>query len=185
MKTKNLYFISLICGVIALLCSCEQNTIGDAKLLEGSWELMTRKADRTVSADLQGNSFVEDKEFVRNFDNKDQVWLFYKGYISWWSWSEKSGSWGAYICDCSKDFVVKGEGANMEVVETTRSIIPGETSYSYTTTYKVEKLTKKELILTTTNQYFISAQDTTIDVNETYIFRREDSLLDYIQKLLN
>lgn len=177
MKVK-LFIFSFIAAVF---CACEQNGIGDASLIEGGWDLRNIDYDKTVYADYNGNTHLKDSAYTRVFEDKERVWLFYQGNISEWQYFELDGEgdWTGYACDCWRKYRTEGEGENMTIVETSGSIIPGEEELLTCVIYKVEKLTKKSMVLSTI--MYNSDTQSPVDVNAVYTFKRDNSLLEYIR----
>ena len=68
----------------------------------------------------------------------------------------------------------------MEIVVTSGSTIPGYEEYTSISRYKVEKITNKHMILSTVSTFYISDLESTVDVQQEYTFKRQDSLLKYI-----
>ena len=151
MKTKLFLFVVFAAW---MLTGCEKNTIGDASLVEGGWDLRTVNYDKMVYADMSGNTHLKDSAYTRVYEDKEQVWLFYQNYISWWNYYEYEGEgfWSGYACDCSKTYTIEGEGTNMRIIESVISVIPGEEHTPSYTTYEVRKLTNKEMILSCTDK---------------------------------
>lgn len=180
MKSKFCIF-ALVCALA--LSSCEPNGIGDASLIEGGWDLRTVDYDKTLYADLSGNTHLKDSAFTLVYEKNQQVWLFYQGSISWWNYYEYEGEgfWGGYACDCYQNYVTEGEGANMTIVETSGSIIPGSEGVTTTTRYKVEKLTTRSMVLSCVEKMYNSDTQSPVDVHAVYTFRRENSLMEYIR----
>ena len=179
MKVK-LFIFSFIAAVF---CACEQNGVGDASLIEGGWDLCTVDYDKYVYADYNGNTHLKDSAYTRTFEDKEQVWLFYQGDISMWSYyvQDGEGYWSGYACDCWRKYRTEGEGENMTIVETSGSIIPGEEELLTCVIYKVEKLTKKSMVLSCTKRMYNSDTQSPVDVNAVYTFKRDNSLLEYIR----
>lgn len=182
MKSKFCIF-ALVCALA--LSSCEPNGIGDASLIEGGWDLRTADFDKTVYADLSGNTHLKDSAYTRLYEEKEQVWLFYQGNVSVWSYFvyEGEGHWSGYDSDSHTIYTTEGEGANMTLVLTTGSIIPGSGEIATTRRYKVEKLTNKAMILSITEQIYNSDTQSPVDVHAIYTFKRENSLLAYIRSV--
>lgn len=183
MKSKFCIF-ALVCALA--LSSCEPNGIGDASLIEGGWDLRTADYDKTLYADLSGNTHLKDSAYTRfYYEEKEQVWLFYQHSISWWNYYEYEGEgfWGGYACDCYRNYVTEGEGANLTIVETSGSIIPGMEDVTTTTRYKVEKLTTRSMVLSVVEQMYDSDSKSPVDVHVVYTFKRENSLLAYIRSV--
>ena len=180
MKTKLFLFVVFAAW---MLTGCEKNTIGDASLIEGGWDLRTVDYDKMVYADYSGSTHLKDSAYTRVFEDKEQVWLFYQGNISEWEYYEWDGEgfWSGYACDCSKTYTIEGEGTNMRIIESVISVIPGEEHTPSYTTYEVRKLTSKEMILSCTDKMYLSDTKTSVDVSVVYTFRRENALLDYIR----
>lgn len=180
MKTK--LFITTLIGACLLVTSCVRNTPGDASLIEGGWDLQTADFDKMVYADLNGNTHLKDSAYTRTFKQKEQVWIFYEKAIGEWQYFEQNGEglWTSYKCDCYRNYTVEGEGSTLTIVETGGSTIPGMEDLTYTTRYKVEKLTKSAMVLSFTDQVYVSDTQSTVDLHVVYTFRREDSLLEYI-----
>ncbi len=168
----------------ALLSSCEE-TIGNPSLVEGAWEMKTAEYDKTVYADSNGQTHLKDSSYVRTYENKEHVWLFYQNSISEWSSFEYDGEtlWEPYMCDCYRNYVIEGEGNEMQIIQTTGSIIPGMEEYQTVTRYKVEKLTRKELIISYTDTMYISDTQSTVDVQVVLCFQRENTLMDFIRNM--
>ena len=181
MKTKLFLFVVFAAW---MLTGCEKNTIGDASLVEGGWDLRTVNYDKMVYADMSGNTHLKDSAYTRVYEDKEQVWLFYQNYISWWNYYEYEGEgfWSGYACDCSKTYTIEGEGTNMRIIESVISVIPGEEHTPSYTTYEVRKLTNKEMILSCTDKMYVSDTNTSVDVAVVYTFRRENSLLEFVKK---
>lgn len=177
---KNKIFIAFC--IAALCCSCERKTLGDASLIEGAWELTTEQCDKTVFADDVG-THLKDSAMTRTYESKELVWLFQEKNISWWEYVEQDGEgfWDFYLCDCSRNYVVEGEGKDMQIIETTGSIIPGMEDLKTVTNYKVEKLTSKEMTISCIDNMYISDTQTTVEVHVTYTFKRENTLVDYLK----
>ena len=172
--------------VAAVCCACEQNGVGDASLIEGGWDLRTVDYDKMVYADYAtGNTHLQDSAYTRVFEDKEQVWLFYQGNISEWEYFEQDGEghWAGYACDCYRNYRTEGEGTNLTIIETRGSIIPGMEEYVTTKHYKVEKLTKKTMVLSCTDRMYVSDLQSAVDVHVVYTFRRENALLDYIRSV--
>ena len=179
MKTK--LFLLAVFSMALVACN---EPVGEASLIEGGWELKTLTSDKSVSADYNGNSHLKDEPYTQEYENKKRVWLFFQAHISQWSYysHEGDGFWGGYADDAEHAYVVEGEGDNMYIVETTRSIIPGMEGHSTVTRYHVEKLTKSQMVLTTTDALYVSDLGTTVDVFKTYTFKRENTLLPWLLK---
>jgi len=182
MKTK----LSLLALLAIVLVACNE-PIGEAALIDGGWELQKLTSDKSVYADLSGNTHLKDEPYTQEFENKERVWLFYEAHISHWGYFSHDGEgyWSGYVDDADHAYVVEGEGEQMFIVETSRSIIPGMEEHSTVTRYHVEKLTKSQMILTATVTPYISDLGTTVDVLNTYTFKRENSLLDWILNYIN
>ena len=89
MKTKLFLFVVFAAW---MLTGCEKNTIGDASLIEGGWDLRTVNYDKMVYADYAtGNTHLKDSAYTRVFEDKEQVWLFYQGDISEWQYYVQDG----------------------------------------------------------------------------------------------
>lgn len=176
MKTK-LYLVAVL--AIALVACNEP--IGETSLIEGGWELQRLTSDKTVSADLTGNTHLSEEPSTKEYKNKEMVWLFYDAHISKWSQYSEEGEtfWGGYYEDAEHTYAVEGEGDHMYIIETTTSIIPGIEWHSSVNRYHVEKLTKTEMVLTKTETMYVSEKDSMVDVFQTYIFKRENTLLDW------
>lgn len=168
----------------ALLSSCEE-TIGDPSLVEGAWEMKTAEYDKTVYADSNGQTHLKDSSYVRTYENKEHVWLFYQNSISEWGYFEFDGEtlWEPYLCDCYRNYFIEGEGNEMQIIQTAGSIIPGMEEYQTVTRYKVEKLTRKELIISYTDTMYISDTQSTVDVQVVLCFQRENTLMDFIRNM--
>ena len=183
MKQNILKRISIVFGamIAVMLCSCE-SPIGEASLVEGAWMVKTRKADKSISADLSGNTHLDDKVYSYTYADKELAWLFYQGYISWWSGYEDNGNdlWSPWAGDRSIKYTVEGEGKNMVIVTETRSTIPGASGTPSVLRYKVEKLTSKEMTLSCNEEMYVSDLKSTVDVHVTYTFVREQSLMDFV-----
>lgn len=181
MKTKLFLFVVFAAW---MLTGCEKNTIGDASLVEGGWDLRTVNYDKMVYADMSGNTHLKDSAYTRVYEDKEQVWLFYQNYISWWNYYEYEGEgfWSGYACDCSKTYTIEGEGTNMRIIESVISVIPGEEHTPSYTTYEVRKLTNKEMILSCIDKMYVSDTKTSVDVSVVYTFKRENSVLDFVKK---
>ena len=179
-NTAKFFFFAF---VAALCCACEQNGVGDASLIEGGWDLRTVDYDKMVYADYSGNTHLKDSAYTRVFEDKEQVWLFYQGNISEWEYYERDGEgfWSGYACDCYRNYRTEGEGTNLTIIETGGSTIPGMEEYVTTKHYKVEKLTKKTMVLSCTDRMYVSDLQSGVDVHVVYTFRRENALLDYIR----
>ena len=174
----------VLAAMTIVLAACE-GTVGDASLIEGGWELKTIDYDKTISYDQMGSSHMKDEPFTHTYEEKKMVWLFYKGYIGWFAeYTDSDGNvdWSGYAGDATKTYVVEGEGANMTIVETTRSMIPGENGSFSIVRYHVEKLTKREMVLFLITPMYISDLGTTVDVQQTYTFKRENTLLEYVKQ---
>ena len=181
MKTKLFLFVVFAAW---MLTGCEKNTIGDASLIEGGWDLRTVNYDKMVYADYAtGNTHLKDSAYTRVYEDKEHVWLFYQGNISEWQYYSRDGEghWSGYACDCYRNYRTEGEGTNLTVVETGGSIIPGEEELLTCVIYKVEKLTKKAMVLSCTDRMYVSDLQSGVDVHVVYTFRRENALLDYIR----
>lgn len=178
---KKIFFLAIIAAVFV---SCEE-IVGDSSLIEGAWELITLEYDGTVSADQNGQTHYSDKPYTKQYENKENVWLFKDNYITKWSQSTQKGEifWSGYEDDASHSYVVEGAGQTMVIVKTSKSIIPGMEDRSFVTRYKVEKLTKNQMILTTTETPFISDLNATVKVNEKYSFKRENTLEDFLKSV--
>lgn len=183
---KQSSFLIALCILCAgaLLSSCEE-TIGDPSLVEGAWEMTTAEYGKTVYADSNGQTHLKDSSYVRTYENKEHVWLFYQNSISEWSSFEYDGEtlWEPYMCDCYRNYVIEGEGNEMQIIQTTGSIIPGMEEYQTVTRYKVEKLTRKELIISYTDTMYISDTQSTVDVQVVLCFQRENTLMDFIRNM--
>ena len=179
MKVK-LFIFSFIAAVF---CACEQNGVGDASLIEGGWDLRNIDYDKMVYADYSGSTHLKDSAYTRVFEDKEQVWLFYQGDISEWQYyvQDGEGYWSGYACDCWRKYRTEGEGENMTIVETRGSIIPGYEGVTTTRRYKVEKLTRKAMVLSTIERMYNSDTQSPVDVNAVYTFKRDNSLLEYIR----
>lgn len=182
MKTKLFFLATLTIALVA----CNE-PIGETALIEGGWELCTWTSDKTVYADLSGNTHYKDEPYTREYGNKEQVWLFYGACISQWCQYTNDGEkdWSGYDDDAEHAYVVEGEGDHMYIIETTTSIIPGMEGHSTVTRYHVEKLTKSQMVLTTTRLMYVSDLETTVEVFMTYTFKRENTLLDWLLKYTN
>jgi len=169
--------------IAAVFCACEQNGIGDASLIEGGWDLRTVDYDKYVYADTEGYTHLKDSAYTRIYEDKELAWLFYEGSISMWSYyvQDGEGFWSGYACDCYNFYTTEGEGENMTIVETRGSIIPGYEGVTTTRRYKVEKLTSKSMVLSTTERMYNSDTQSPVDVNAVYTFKRDNSLLEYIR----
>ena len=173
--------------IAALFCSCNENGIGDASLIEGGWGLRTADYDKFVYADLDGYTHLKDSAYTQVYEDKENVWLFYEGSISVWTYyvNEGEGHWSSYACDCYRNYTTEGEGTSLSIIETTGSIIPGSGGLTTTRHYKVEKLTRKSMVLSCT-EHMLNSDATSpveVDANVVYTFRRENSLLDYIRSV--
>ena len=91
--------------------------------------------------------------------------------------------WEPYMCDCYRNYVIEGEGNEMQIIQTAGSIIPGMEEYQTVTRYKVEKLTRKELIISYTDTMYISDTQSTVDVQVVLCFQRENTLMDFIRNM--
>lgn len=182
-KSSFLIALCILCAG-ALLSSCEE-TIGDPSLVEGAWEMTTAEYDKTVYADSNGQTHLKDSSYVRTYENKEHVWLFYQNSISEWGYFEFDGEtlWEPYLCDCYRNYVIEGEGNEMQIIQTAGSIIPGMEEYQTVTRYKVEKLTRKELIISYTDTMYISDTQSTVDVQVVLCFQRENTLMDFIRNM--
>lgn len=172
----------IILSVFAsVLVACNE-PIGDASLVDGAWELQQVEYDKSVYANLTGATHYTDDSYTRTYKDKEMVWLFYQGHISWWQQYNDDGNliWGGYMGDAEITYTVEGEGKDMVIVQTSRSTIPGIESTPYVTRYKVEKLSKGKMVLTTTSTPYVSELDSVIQVQELYSFKRENTLMDYI-----
>lgn len=180
MKSKFCIF-ALVCALA--LSSCEPNGIGDASLIEGGWDLRTVDYDKTVYADLDGYTHVKDTASTSVYEEKDLVWLFCQGNFSVWSYFvyEGEGHWSGYASDSHTIYTTEGEGANMTLVLTTGSIIPGSGEIATTRRYKVEKLTTRSMVLSCVEKMYNSDTQSPVDVHAVYTFRRENSLMEYIR----
>lgn len=178
---KKIFFLAI---VATILVACE-DTIDDASLIGGAWELITLEYDGTVSADQNGQSHYSDKPYTQKYENKESVWLFKDNHITKWSQFTQNGEsfWSGYGDDASHSYVVEGAGQTMVIVKTSKSIIPGMEDRSFVTRYKVEKLTKSQMILTTTETPFISDLNATVKVNEKFSFKRENTLEDFLKSV--
>lgn len=183
MKQNILKRISIVFGAMmaVMLSSCE-SPIGEASLVEGAWMVKTCTSDKSVSADQQGNTHLNDNEYTYTYKDKELAWLFYQGYISWWSGYEDNGNdlWSPWAGDMSIMYTVEGEGKNLVIVTETRSTIPGECGTPSVLRYKVEKLTSKEMTLSCNEEMYVSDLKSTVDVHVTYTFVREQSLMDFV-----
>lgn len=181
MKTK----LFLLAALAIALVACNE-PVNEAPVVEGGWELKTLEMDKTVYADYNGNSHLKDEPSTREYKNKEEVWLFYDAHISLWEQytDENDGKkyWSGYAGDAEHSYVVEGEGNQMYIIETSRSTIPGEEGHSTVTRYHVEKLAKKQMVLTQTDAMYVSDLGTTVDVFKTYTFKRENTLLDWITR---
>ncbi|MBQ7631879.1 MAG: hypothetical protein IJS82_03875 [Paludibacteraceae bacterium] len=176
------FFILAFCATIFVAC---EETIGDASLIEGGWELQKTESDATVYADYTGETFFSDQPFTHTYENKEMIWLFYEGSISQWSQAtddEGNVFWEGYSDDASHTYVVEGKSPELTIVETTLSIIPGMERTSAVTRYHVEKLSKSQMVLTTTATPYISEKDSTVDVHVIYTFQRENTILAYFKQ---
>lgn len=182
-KSSFLIALCILCAG-ALLSSCEE-TIGNSSLVEGAWEMKTAEYDKTVYADSNGQTHLKDSSYVRTYENKEHVWLFYQNSISEWGYFEYDGEtlWEPYMCDCYRNYVIEGEGNEMQIIQTAGSIIPGMEEYQTVTRYKVEKLTRKELIISYTDTMYISDTQSTVDVQVVLCFQRENTLMDFIRNM--
>ena len=173
--------IFLLAIVATMLVACE-DTIGDASLIGGAWELITLDMDGTVSADQNGQSHYSDKPYTKKYEDKENVWLFKDKHITKWSQFTQNGEsiWSGYADNASHSFVVEGAGQTMVIVETTKFVV-GMEERTGVTRYQVEKLTKNQMILTTTVTPYISDSNATVKVNEKYSFKRENTLLDFLK----
>lgn len=183
MKQNILKRISIVFGAMmaVMLSSCESH-IGEASLVEGAWMVKTCTSDKSVSADQQGNTHLNDNEYTYTYKDKELAWLFYQGYISWWSGYEDNGNdlWSSWDGDMSIKYTVEGEGKNLVIVTETRSTIPGASGTPSVLRYKVEKLTSKEMTLSCNEEMYVSDLKSTVDVHVTYTFLREQSLMDFV-----
>lgn len=181
MKTK----LFIFAFIAALFCSCNDEGIGDASLIEGGWDLRTVDYDKTVYADLKGYTHVKDSAYTRTYEEKELAWLFYQGSISLWSYYvyEGTGHWSGYNSDSYSYYTTEGEGANLTIVVTTGSSIPGSGGLTTTRRYKVEKLTTKSMVISTVERMYNSDTQSPVDVNAVYTFKRENSLMDYIRSV--
>ena len=183
---KQSSFLIALCILCAgaLLSSCEE-TIGNPSLVEGAWEMKTAEYDKTVYADSNDQTHLKDSSYVRTYENKEHVWLFYQNSISEWGYFEYDGEtlWEPYMCDCYRNYVIEGEGNEMQIIQTAGSIIPGMEEYQTVTRYKVEKLTRKELIISYTDTMYISDTQSTVDVQVVLCFQRENTLMDFIRNM--
>ena len=179
MKTK----LFLLAALAIALVACNE-PVGETSLIEGGWELQTWTMDKTITADQSGNTHLENKPSTREYKDKERVWLFYKAHISQWSNFSYEGEefWSGYADDAEHAYVVEGEGDQMYIIETTTSTIPGMEGHSVVTRYHVEKLTKSQMVLTTTQAMYVSDLESTVDVFQTYTFKRENTLLDWLTK---
>ncbi len=179
----NIFVVLCVLGLGAAICSCEKKSEGEELVqVEGAWELKTLKSDYSALADILEDLHMTE-ETVRSYGDKEEVWLFRKGHISEWTWFENGSGWEASICDCSNEYVIKGEGADMQIIVTGRSSIPGLEDVSTVTNYKVEKLTKDEMILNCIDHQYSIDIDSIIDVPRTYIFKRENTLPDHVKSV--
>ena len=176
----------LLAVVAIALIACNE-PVNQASLIEGGWEMQTWTMDKTVYADMSGNSHLKDEPFTREYQDKEYVWLFYDAHISQWHYYTSEGEefWSGYAGDAEQAYVVEGEADQMFIVETSRSIIPGLEDYSVVTRYHVEKLTKSQMILTTTVAMYVSDLGSTVDVFQTFTFKRENTLLAWLNKYQN
>lgn len=182
MKTK-IYLLAALLAVV--FTSCNRDEIGNASFIEGAWELRTSQSDKIVYYDLSGNTHMIDSACTSVYDSKDRVWLFYQNNISEWSYFvyDGHGEWDGYFCDCYRNYVTSGEGSNLEIVETTGSIIPGMEDAKTIKHYKVLKLTNQQMILSFTEPVYVTDSLRTIDVHLVYTFQRENTLLEYIRSV--
>lgn len=179
MKTK-IYLLAALLAVV--FTSCKRDEIGNASLIEGAWELRTSQSDKIVFySDLSGNTHMIDSACTIVYDSKDRVWLFYQNNISEWSYIvyDGHGAWDGYLCDCYRNYVTTGEGSNLEIVETTGSIIPGMEDSKTTKRYKVLKLNNQQMILSFTEPVYVTDSMRIVDVHLVYTFQRENTLLEY------
>ena len=181
MKAK----VILFALIAAVFCACNQDGIGDASLIEGGWDLRTADYDKTVYSDLEGYTHMKDSACTTVYEDKELVWLFYQGSVSMWSYYiyEGEGDWSGYNSDSYTRYTTEGEGANMTLVLTSGSIIPGFGGVTTTRRYKVEKLTNKAMVLSITEQMYNSDSRSPVDVHAVYTFKRENSLLEYIRSV--
>lgn len=183
---KNTVKFFFFAFVAAVCCACEQNGVGDASLIEGGWDLRTVDYDKMVYADYAtGNTHLKDSAYTRVYEDKEHVWLFYQGSISDWQYYSRDGEghWSGYACDCYRNYRTEGEGTNLTIVETGGSIIPGEEEFLTCIIYKVEKLTKKTMVLSCTDWMYVSDLQSAVDVHVVYTFRRENALMDFIRSI--
>ena len=182
---KSSFLIALCILCAGALLSSYEETIGNPSLVEGAWEMKTAEYDKTVYADSNGQSHLKDSSYVRTYGDKENVWLFYQNSISEWSSFEYDGEtlWEPYMCDCYRNYVIEGEGNEMQIIQTAGSIIPGMEEYQTVTRYKVEKLTRKELIISYTDTMYISDTQSTVDVQVVLCFQRENTLMDFIRNM--
>ena len=168
----------------SMLVACEE-TIGEASLIAGAWELLTLESDGNVYADLTGASHYEAKPVTHTYENKEEVWLFYENSISRWA-QFKDGNethWSGYMDDARHVYVVEGTGQAMQIIETSTSIIPGMEEKAYVTRYHVEKLSNSKMVLSSTATPYISDSASTVEVHLRYTFKRENTLLNYIKQV--
>ncbi len=185
---KKLFLFGFFAVMLLTACEKDEVTIGNASLIEGAWELTTVRYDKTVYADSNGNTHLKDSSYIRTYEKKEQVWLYYENSVSWWTWASYSeqdgqGHWSGYVCDCNKTYVVEGEGENMVIVETTTSHIPPMEPTWHDTRFAVRRLTSKDMVLATIEQMYVSDTQNTVDVQVTYTFSRENTLPAYIEYL--
>ena len=178
-------FVMMLCGLAAVvMTACNENK-PEAGMVEGGWELRTMVSDHTVYADMTGTTHYSDEGNTRTYDTKEEVWLFYEGHISKWQYAESDGQsfWDGYLCDCERTYTVVGEYPDpMYIEERSRSTIPGDCGTWSTQRYQIEKLTSREMVLTTVNRMYVSQTKESVDVNVTCTFRRENTLLGYLKK---
>ena len=182
MKTK-LFLLAALSAVV--LCSCNRDEIGNASLIEGAWERRTSQSDKIVYYDMSGNTHMIDSAWSCEYESKDRVWLFYQNNISEWGYfvCNDTGSWYPSLCDCYRNYVTSGEGSNLEIIETSGSIVPGMEDSKTIKHYKVLKLTNRQMILSFSEPVYVTDSLRTVDVHHVYTFQRENTLLEYIRSV--
>lgn len=178
--TPKHFLMAVLCLVGFTSVSCDREVPGDATFIEGGWEIQTVTVDKVVYADWYGNTYVRDSLYTREYKPGEEAWLFRNNYITEWHYSNEEGDWNSTYCDCYQKYVVEGEDDNLEIVVTSGSIIPGHEEYTSISRYKVEKITNKHMILSTVSKFYISDLESTVNVQQEYTFKRQDSLLKYI-----
>jgi len=172
--------------MITLFNSCNSDQPMDISYVEGAWELTSISSDHRIVADYTGKTLYSEEPSHYTNDNKENVWLFYQGHISEWAWSASDKFWDGYACDCVRNYETQTDGNDRYILESGYSIIPLDSNEERRvshTLYKIEKLTKSEMILKHDNKIYISDIDSTITDHITQTFKRENTLLKFIEKL--